>query len=144
MVSCSQQRVRRVVINAGVVWSSGALGLKDVSTTPLAVLQELLTAGTNKAMTARLHQLAAATAAGQGSDSISSRTTAVNGAAAAARLQLQEQYNMLLDLGEHELVSLLGWKEVGNMQAAQASQRASSAHDGLDSSAAAAGGCLLE
>lgn len=112
--SNSQQRKGRVSISAGAVWSSGALGLKDVSRTPLGVMQELLTAGANKAMTARLHQLAAATVQRNGSNS--SKIAAVAGAAAAARLQLQEHYNMLLDLGEHELVSLSRWGDESRQQ----------------------------
>eukprot|EP00878_Enallax_costatus_P033682 GHUV01037227.1.p1 GENE.GHUV01037227.1~~GHUV01037227.1.p1 ORF type:complete len:497 (+),score=226.94 GHUV01037227.1:901-2391(+) len=97
----SSQRGRRVMVSARSVWSSAALGLKDVSWTPLGVMQELLTAGTNKDMTLRLHQLAAATSAAGGNRS---RAAAIAGAAAAARLQLQGHYNMLLDLGEHEVV----------------------------------------
>lgn len=100
----SSQRSRRVTVTASSVWSSAALGLKDVSRTPLGVMQDLLTAGTNKAMTLRLHQLSVATTAAR-RDGNNIRAAAIAGATAAARLQLQEHYNMLLDLGEHELVS---------------------------------------
>jgi hypothetical protein len=103
--SASSQGRPRVRITAAAVSSSGAFGLKDVSRTPLGVLNELLL-GSSKAMSARLQQLAAAAMPKGGSTagSSGSGSAAPGRAAVTARLQLQEQYNMLLDLGEHELV----------------------------------------
>lgn len=99
------QGVKRVSISADVVWSNRALGIKDVSRTPLGVLQDLFTAETNKAMTARLHQLVAEASNASGRSGARGSGKGDSAAAVAARIQLQEQYNMLLDLGEHELVS---------------------------------------
>lgn len=102
--SSSQNRACRC-ITAAQVASNGALGLKDVSQTPLGVLGELLL-GSSKSMAARLHQLATA-AAPRASRGSRGGVPAVS-AAIAARLQQQQRYNMLLDLAEHELVSR-GW-----------------------------------
>jgi hypothetical protein len=102
--SASSQGRPRVRITAAAVSSSGAFGLKDVSRTPLGVLNELLV-GSSKAMAARLQQLAAAAMPkASGGRAGGSSGAAPGRAAVAARLQLQEHYNMLLDLGEHELV----------------------------------------
>ncbi|KAF6260458.1 hypothetical protein COO60DRAFT_1637556 [Scenedesmus sp. NREL 46B-D3] len=100
--SASSQGRPRVRITASAVSSSGAFGLKDVSRTPLGVLSELLL-GSSKGMAARLQQLAAA-AMPKSSSRAGGSGAARGRAAVAARLQLQEHYSMLLDLGEHELV----------------------------------------
>jgi hypothetical protein len=91
----------RVTITAAAVAGSGALGLKDVASGPLALLQQLLTASASRGMSNRLQRLAAALRSEQqGQQGQGGGLTA----AAAARLQLQEHYSSLLDLGEHEQV----------------------------------------
>jgi hypothetical protein len=111
--SAGSQGRPRVRITAAAVSSSGAFGLKDVSRTPLGVLNELLL-GSSKAMAAHLQQLASA-AMPKASGGRAGGGAAPGRAAVAARLQLQEHYNMLLDLGEHELVGgrrggVVGWR----------------------------------
>ena len=90
----------KVRITAAAVTSSGALGLKDVSLTALGVLDELVAGASKPQAAVRLQQLAAAQGLWGGSSSATPVT-----AAAAAQAQLQQQYNQLLDLGEHDLVS---------------------------------------
>jgi hypothetical protein len=113
--SSSQPRRQRVRITADDIAGSRAFGVKDVSHTPLGVVKDMLASSSSKTMAARLQQLAAAmkvqqrgAAAAAGGSVPGGRGTAAPvglSAAAAARLALQEQYGMLLDLGEHEQVS---------------------------------------
>jgi hypothetical protein len=108
-----QRRAQRVRITSGDIAASGAFGVKDVSHTPLGVVQDLLASNSSRAMAARLQQLAAAMKleqrGGPGRHGRRSSRGAVApaslSASAAARLVLQEHYNTLLDLGEHEQVS---------------------------------------
>lgn len=111
----SQQRRQRVRITAADIAGSRAFGVKDVSHTPIGVVRDMLASSSSKAMAARLQQLAAAMKGQQRGAAAAAAaragpggrgTTAPVGlsAAAAARLALQEQYGMLLDLGEHEQV----------------------------------------
>jgi hypothetical protein len=109
----TQQRRRRVTITSADIASKGAFGVKDVSHTPLAVVQELLASSSSRAMAARLQQLAAAMkgegrglasgSRGPGGRGVVAAAATLS-AAAAARLALQEHYSTLLDLGEHEQV----------------------------------------
>lgn len=127
--SSTQRRPLRVRITAGDIAASGAFGVKDVAHTPMGVVQEVLAANSSRAMAARLQHLAAAMradggrqqqqqqgGAGYGRSSSSRRGGGAGGgsvplsAAAAARLALQEHYSMLLDLGEHEQVSVCVWR----------------------------------
>lgn len=111
----------RVRVTAADIAAAGAFGVKDVGHTPIAVVQEVLAASSSRAMAGRLQQLAAAMRAEQqpaaagwraGRRGAGSRGAAagsgpvVLSAAATARLQLQEHYSMLLDLGEHEQVGV--------------------------------------
>lgn len=110
----SQRRAQRVRITAADIASSGAFGVKDVSHTPMGVVQDMLASSSSRAMAARLQQLAAAMKAEQGNAAGSGRggrrgsrgrvPQASLSAAAAARLALQEHYSTLLDLGDHEQV----------------------------------------
>jgi hypothetical protein len=104
-----------VTITSADIASKGVFGVKDVSHTPLAVVQELLASSSSRAMAARLQQLAAAMKGeGRGAAARGSRgpggmgPAATLSAAAAARLALQEHYSTLLDLGEHEQVGQAG------------------------------------
>lgn len=116
----SQRRGPRVRITAADIAASGAFGVKDVTHTPMGVVQDMLASNSSKVMAARLQQLAAAMRAEQqgaaaGGPSRHGRRgsrgavpPASLSAAAAARLVLQEHYNTLLDLGEHEQVRPAG------------------------------------
>lgn len=107
----SQRRGQRVRITAADIAASGVFGVKDVTHTPLGVVQDMLASNGSRAMAARLQHLAAAMKAEQRGAAGPSRhgrrgaePPASLSAAAAARLALQEHYNTLLDLGEHEQV----------------------------------------
>lgn len=109
----TQRRPQRVRITSSDIAASGAFGVKDVSHTPLKVVQDMLASNSSRAMAARLQQLAGAMKAEQrgGSERHGRRSSrgaappASLSASAAARLVLQEHYNTLLDLGEHEQVN---------------------------------------
>lgn len=113
--SSSQRRPHRVRVTAADIAASGAFGRKDVSHTPLGVVQDMLASNSSRAMAARLQQLAAAMKSEQHGTGRHGRRASRGAvpaaglsAAAAARLVLQEHYNTLLDLGEHEQVSQAG------------------------------------